>query len=63
MATKFEDMTPAERQVAFDKWVEGRTARRANSAVKREALKQLVKNHQDEYDSLIKAVKAKPKKQ
>ena len=62
MPKKFEDMTPAEKQVAFDKWVEGRTARRANSAVKREATKLLVKKYADEYDDLVKQVKARPAK-
>lgn len=58
MAKKFEDMTPAEKKEAFDKWVEGKTARRAKSAIKREATKLLIKAHQDEYDGLVKQVEA-----
>jgi len=51
---KFEDMTQAERQVAFEHWVEGKTARRAKSTVKRDAIKALIKAHQDEYNALVK---------
>lgn len=60
MAKKFEEMTPAERQEAFNKWVEGRTARRAASKIKRAALDQLKKNHQDEYDQLVAKLGGKP---
>lgn len=58
MAKKFEDLTPAEKQAAYEKWVESRTARRANSAIKREATKQLIAKYPDDYDALVAAVKA-----
>lgn len=58
MAVKFEDMTPVQKKDAFDKWVEGKTARRAKSAIKREATKLLVKKYSDEYDALVKQVEA-----
>jgi hypothetical protein len=51
--TKFEDMTPDEKKAAFETWVEGRTARRAQSKIKRAALDALKKAHQAEYDQLM----------
>lgn len=62
MAKKFDEMTPAEKKEAFDKWVEGRTARRAASKIKRAALEALKKAHPDEYDSLIDKFGGKPVK-
>jgi len=58
--TKFEDMTPAEKQAAFETWVEGRTARRAQSKVKRAAMEALKKAHQAEYDSILAKLGGKP---
>ena len=60
MAKKFEEMTPAEKKEAFDKWVEGRTARRAVSKIKRAALEQLKKNHATEYDEIMVKLGGKP---
>lgn len=53
MPKKFEDMTPSEKQEAFDKWVANRTARRGVSKLKRDAVAKLIKAHQGEYDALM----------
>ena len=53
MAKKFEEMTKAEREVAFEKWVAGRTERRGISKIKRAATQALIAAHPDEYNELI----------
>jgi len=51
--TKFEDMTPDEKKAAFEAWVEGRTARRAQSKIKRAAMDALKKMYPKDYDALV----------
>ena len=59
---KFEDMTQAERQEAFTHWVEGKTARRAKSDIKRKAVKALIDAHTDEFNALVKKLGGTPSK-
>ena len=58
MAKKFEEMTPEERQSAFNKWIAGRETRKGQNAAKKTANKQLVANHEPEYKKLVAASKA-----
>ena len=62
VAKKFEEMTVEEKQEAFEKWMEGRTARRGQSTARRAATQQLIKAHQDEYNKLLKSVGGKSKR-
>lgn len=59
---KFEDITENEKHTAFETWVAGKTARKAKSNVRRQAMKALIDIHTDEYNVLLKKLGGAPTK-
>lgn len=55
MATKFEDMTNEEKQLAFQRWLQSRESRKGQSAARRKATQQIIAAHRPEYNKLLKA--------
>ena len=51
----FEQMTQAQKQTAFEKWVKGREDRKSTSTNRRKAMRALIEAHQDEYDNLVRS--------
>ena len=50
----FKDMTQAQRDAAFEKFMEEKGTRAELLKTKKKALSQLVENHKEEYDELVK---------
>jgi hypothetical protein len=48
-----EQMTPAQREVAFNKWLENQASKKITSQAKRAATKSVIEAHQDEYDRAL----------
>lgn len=59
---RFEDMTEEEKRARFDTWMVSREARKGVSAIRRAAMKALIKAHQAEYDILVAKLGGKPAK-
>jgi len=51
----FEEMTDAQKQAAFLKWVKSREERKGKSEIRRKATRTLISKYQDEFDALVKA--------
>lgn len=60
MATRLEDMTEAQKQEAYQKWLTSKTERKAKGSAKRQATKALIDAHKDEFQKLIKQYEGKP---
>ena len=61
MPTKFEAMTEEEKRAAFEKWMANRENRKGQGKARRTAMQTLMKNHQAEYNKLLKGAGGKVK--
>ena len=54
----FAEMTEPQKMEAYQKWLVSQQTRKVKSAAKRKAVTLLKKNHQAEYDQLVKGLEA-----
>ena len=52
---KLTDMSPEEKQAAFQKWLESKESRQGKAKARREATKAVIAAHKVEYDKAYKA--------
>ena len=53
--TKYQDMTPEQQQVAFEKWMAQDENKKLNNQAKRGALVLLKKAHEKQYDGFVES--------
>jgi len=53
--TSVKDMSPEQRNLAFEKWMEGDADKKIKNTAKRNAVTLLKKAHEKQYDTFVEA--------